>query len=152
MNKENPYNLDRFLDAQSGIYDRVAKELRAGQKTSHWMWFIFPQVRGLGHRETSIFFAISSLDEAVAYLQHPVLGSRLRECCHLLLQVEGKSANQIFGFPDDLKLKSSMTLFAQADTHSTLFQSVLGRYFEGNPDPRTLDLLGIELRTDFGHP
>jgi uncharacterized protein (DUF1810 family) len=143
MNREDPYNLDRFLDAQSGIYELVANELRAGQKTSHWMWFIFPQVRGLGHTETSIFFAISSLDEASAYLAHPVLGPRLIECCELLLQVEGRSANQIFGFPDDLKLKSSMTLFAQAAGQDTLFQSVLNRYFEGNPDPRTLELLKL---------
>jgi len=144
MKMRDPYNLDRFLEAQSGVYDRVLEELRRGQKSSHWMWFIFPQIRGLGHTETSIFFAISSLPEAKAYLEHPVLGPRLRECCELLLQLEGKSASQIFGSPDDLKLRSSMTLFAQADAQSALFQSVLTRYFEGVADPRTLELLKVE--------
>ena len=143
LNNSDPYHLERFLDAQKGIYERVLEELRRGQKSSHWMWFIFPQVRGLGHTETSIFFAISGLPEAKAYLAHPVLGARLIECCELLLKVESKSASQIFGFPDDLKLKSSMTLFAQADNQGTLFKDVLAQYFEGKPDRRTLELLGI---------
>jgi uncharacterized protein (DUF1810 family) len=140
----DPYNLDRFLEAQSGIYERVLDELRRGQKSSHWMWFIFPQMRGLGRTETSVFFSISSLAEAKAYLEHPVLGPRLRECCELLLQLEGKSASQIFGSPDDLKLRSSMTLFAAIDFESAVFQSVLNQYFEGKPDPRALELLRSE--------
>jgi uncharacterized protein (DUF1810 family) len=139
----DPYNLDRFLEAQSGIYERVLDELRRGQKSSHWMWFIFPQIRGLGRTETSVFFAISSLAEARAYLEHPVLGPRLRECCELLLQLEGKSASEMFGFPDDLKLRSSMTLFAQVEFESDVFQSVLNQCFEGEPDPRTLELLKL---------
>ena len=120
----------------------MTNELRAGQKSSHWMWFIFPQIRGLGHTETSIFFAISSLQEAEAYFKHPVLGPRLRECCDLVLQIDGKSAGQIFGSPDDLKLRSSMTLFAHATEQNAPFKDVLQRYFEGNFDPRTLELLG----------
>jgi uncharacterized protein (DUF1810 family) len=143
MNISDPFNLKRFLDAQKGIYERVANELRAGQKSSHWMWFIFPQIRGLGHAETSIFFAISSLPEAEAYLEHPVLGPRLRECCELLMQIEGRSASQIFGSPDDLKLRSSMTLFANATEQNASFKDVLQRCFEGQFDQRTLELLGI---------
>jgi uncharacterized protein (DUF1810 family) len=140
----DPYNLDRFLEAQSGIYERVLDELRRGQKSSHWMWFIFPQIRGLGHTETSIFFAISSLPEAKAYLEHPVLGPRLRECCDLVMRIEGRSASQIFGSPDDLKLRASMTLFAQAFEENTMFKKVLQHYFDGRFDPRTLELLGIK--------
>ncbi|WP_263376167.1 DUF1810 domain-containing protein [Granulicella aggregans] len=141
MADDDPYKLKRFLDAQKGIYERVTSELRAGRKASHWMWFIFPQIRGLGHTETSILFAIASLPEAEAYLSHPVLGPRLHQCCELLMQIDGRSASQIFGSPDDLKLRSSMTLFAQADSKSALFQSVLNRYFQGTPDQRTLELL-----------
>jgi uncharacterized protein (DUF1810 family) len=141
MNSTDPYDLNRFIDAQNGIYERAINELGAGQKSSHWMWFIFPQVRGLGHTETSIFFAISSLQEAKAYLEHPVLGPRLRECCELLMQIDGRSISQIFGSPDDLKLRSSMTLFAQASEQNPLFKDVLQRYFDGRVDPRTLGLL-----------
>lgn len=144
MNSSDPYNLNRFLDAQNGIYERVTSELRAGQKSSHWMWFIFPQIRGLGHTETSIFFAISSFQEAEAYLEHPMLGPRLRECCELLMQIEGRSISQIFGSPDDLKLRSSMTLFAQTSGQNALFKDVLQRYFDGRVDPRTLELLGAK--------
>jgi len=144
MNNNDPHNLKRFLDAQNGIYDRARDELRSGRKSSHWMWFIFPQFRGLGHTETSIFFAISSLAEANAHVEHPVLGPRLNECSSLLLQVEGKSASQILGSPDDLKLRSSMTLFAQASPQVAVFKNVLDRYFEGKPDPRTLELLGVK--------
>jgi uncharacterized protein (DUF1810 family) len=139
--KDDDFDLNRFLEAQSGIYERVLEELRRGQKVGHWMWFIFPQVRGLGRTETSIFFSISSLDEARAYLQHAVLGTRLLECCDLLMQIEGKSASQIFGVPDDLKLKSSMTLYALAEARNIQFQSVLDHYFQGEPDSRTLELL-----------
>jgi uncharacterized protein (DUF1810 family) len=140
----DPFNLERFLEAQKTIYERVTTELRAGQKSSHWMWFIFPQIRGLGHTETSIFFSISSVPEAKAYLNHPVLGPRLRECCELLMQIEGRSASQIFGSPDDLKLRSSMTLFAQVTDRDSIFKRVVKRYFEGQLDQRTLDLLGIQ--------
>lgn len=144
MNTNNPYNLERFLEAQGDIYERVLDELRRGQKSSHWMWFIFPQIRGLGHTETSIFFSISSLQEARAYLEHPVLGPRLFHCCELLLQVEGKFASQIFSSPDDLKLRSSMTLFGQASEENALFKEVLRRYFDGSSDPRTLEMLRMK--------
>lgn len=152
MNNSDPFHLERFLEAQNETYERVLEELRHGRKTSHWMWFIFPQIRGLGHTETSIFFAISSLGEARAYLEHPTLGPRLKECSGLLLQTDGKSASQIMGSPDDLKLMSSMTLFAEADTQDAPFQSVLDKYFEGKFDSRTLELLGIKRRTDFRLP
>jgi uncharacterized protein (DUF1810 family) len=140
----DPFNLERFLEAQKTVYERVTTELRAGRKSSHWMWFIFPQIRGLGHTETSIFFSISSVPEAKAYLNHPVLGPRLHECCELLMQIEGRSASQIFGSPDDLKLRSSMTLFAHVTDCDSIFKRVVKRYFEGQLDQRTLDLLGIQ--------
>ena len=135
------YNLHRFLDAQERVYDIVVDELRAGRKSSHWIWFIFPQVAGLGRSGTAQQFAIGSLDEAKAYLQHPVLGSRLRECTQLVLNVEGRSAEEIFGYPDYLKFRSCMTLFLTAAHDNTLFKSALLKYFDGKPDQLTLDLL-----------
>jgi uncharacterized protein (DUF1810 family) len=135
------YNLQRFLDAQERIYDTVLDELRTGRKSSHWMWFIFPQIKGLGHSGTAQTFAITSLDEAKAYLQHPVLGLRLRECTQHVLNMEGRSAEQIFGYPDHLKFRSCLTLFMTATTENKIFKDALLKYFDGKPDALTLDLL-----------
>ena len=133
-------DLDRFLAAQAGVYDRALAELTAGRKRTHWMWFVFPQIAGLGSSPTAQRYAITSLDEARAYLAHPVLGPRLRECAGALLGVDGRSARDILGHPDDLKLRSSMTLFARAADDPEVFQAVLDRYYDG-PDPLTLKLL-----------
>src|ERR1700722_4588505 len=131
----DPYNLKRFEEAQAAVYARVCEELRSGAKTSHWMWFIFPQVRGLGRSPMAERFAIGSLEEARAYLGHAVLGGRLRECTELVKGVEGKTAGEIFGFPDDLKFCSSMTLFAKAgDEKGSPFEEALGKYFGGEMD------------------
>ena len=127
--------------AQESIFKRVQSELRAGAKMGQWMWFIFPQIRGLGRSPTSIEYAISSLDEAQAYLQHPVLGPRLKECTQLVLDVDGRSATDIFGSPDDVKFRSSMTLFAQACRDDNIFHRALQKYFEGVSDQLTLDRL-----------
>src|SRR5580658_5317882 len=132
------YNLQRFVDAQNSVYDKVCPELREGDKRGHWMWFIFPQIKGLGNSATAILFAISSREEAVAYLEHPVLGSRLRECTRLVNQVEGRSINQIFGYPDDLKFRSSMTLFAHVTSDNQVFLDALQKYFAGEFDRLTL--------------
>ncbi len=135
------FRLQRFVDAQALVYDTVRTELEAGCKRSHWMWFVFPQVQGLGSSATSRRFAIASLDEARAYLAHPVLGPRLTECTRLVNAIEGKSASQIFGTPDDIKFRSSMTLFAQASAHPEAFDAALRKYYGGEPDERTLELL-----------
>jgi len=135
------HNLHRFLDAQEGVYDTVLQELRAGRKSSHWIWFIFPQVAGLGHSGMAQQFAIASLDEAKAYLQHPVLGPRLRACTQLVLDVNGRSAEEIFGYPDHLKFRSCMTLFLTAATDNSIFNDALLKYCDGKPDQLTLDLL-----------
>jgi uncharacterized protein (DUF1810 family) len=132
------FNLERFIDAQAPLYDEVRRELKVGRKQSHWMWFIFPQIAGLGQSPTSIRFAIASLDEAKAYLAHPVLGERLRECARLALDVEGKSARQIFGSIDEMKFRSSMSLFARAAPDESLFQRCIDKYFGGGSDPATL--------------
>jgi uncharacterized protein (DUF1810 family) len=137
----DPYRLERFLSAQDPMYPQVVSELRARYKTSHWMWFIFPQIRGLGRSPVSIEYAISSRAEALAYLQHPVLGPRLKECTQLVLNVEGRSAEQIFGSPDDMKFRSSMTLFAQVSADDDIFSRALQQYFGGAPDQLTLDRL-----------
>ena len=134
----DPHKLERFVDAQSTVYEQVLGELRAGRKHSHWIWFIFPQIAGLGYSSTARFYAIQSLDEAQAFLQHPVLGQRLRECTAIVNAIEGRSINAIFGSPDDLKFGSSMTLFAQASEDNELFISALEKYFDGKPDPLTL--------------
>ena len=136
----DPYNLDRFVHAQDGIYERVREELRAGRKTSHWMWFIFPQLRGLGQSQMAHTYGIASRAEAEAYLNHPVLGQRLRECTRLVNAVQGSSVEEIFGYPDDLKFRSSMTLFA-AGPNGQVFETALEKYFAGQPDRRTLELL-----------
>jgi uncharacterized protein (DUF1810 family) len=132
-------SLQRFIDAQKrdDIYERALAELREGRKTSHWMWFVFPQIAGLGHSEMSQRYAISSLDEARAYLGHPVLGPRLVECCEVLLSHQGSSAEQILGGIDAIKLRSSMTLFARADPEAEAFQQVLDRYFDAEADAAT---------------
>lgn len=135
------YNLQRFLTAQASTYNTVLAELRAGRKSSHWVWFIFPQIAGLGHSDMAQQFAIASLDEAKAYLEHPVLGQRLRECTQLVLNVEGRSAEEIFGYPDYLKFRSCMTLFLTAAPDSTIFNDTLLKYFDGKPDQMTLDIL-----------
>jgi uncharacterized protein (DUF1810 family) len=135
-------DLERFVRAQDGVYDQARAELAAGSKRSHWMWFIFPQIAGLGSSPTARAFAIRDLAEARAYLAHPVLGPRLIECAATLLTVEGRTAAQIFGYPDDLKLRSSMTLFAAAAADPAPFQQVLDRFYDG-PDPRTRELLGL---------
>ncbi len=137
----DPFDLGRFTSAQAGVYDRALAELTAGEKRSHWMWFIFPQLDGLGRSPTARQYAIKSMDEAREYLMHEVLGSRLLECAEAVCAVEGRSASQIFGYPDDLKLKSSMTLFASAADAESVFNSVLDKYFDGERDDRTLELL-----------
>lgn len=137
----DPYNLQRFVDAQDTIYDSVLAELRAGRKTSHWMWFVFPQIQGLGHSSIAREFAISSLAEAEAYLKHPILGPRLRECTRLVNLVEDQSAEEIFGAVDNLKFRSSMTLFAQAASDNQLFLEALQKYYGGKLDPLTLQQL-----------
>ena len=133
-------SLERFVKAQEGIYPRALAELKAGRKQSHWMWFIFPQIAGLGHSAMAQMYAIASLEEARAYLAHPLLGPRLRECCEAVLAVEGKSAHTIFGSPDDLKFRSSMTLFDLASPND-IFRAALDKYFDGEADPLTLQTL-----------
>jgi len=131
-------HLQRFVDAQQPVYETVLSELRDGRKRSHWMWFIFPQISGLGHSVTSQTFALSSLAEATAYLAHPKLGPRLRECAALVAGIEGRSVDEIFDYPDDLKFHSSMTLFAHAAPREPVFTACLEKYFGGQRDPRTL--------------
>jgi uncharacterized protein (DUF1810 family) len=137
----DPYNLQRFVLAQAPVFDRVLHELKAGTKMGHWMWFIFPQIRGLGRSPVSMEFAISGRAEAHAYLQHPLLGPRLKNCTRLVLQTKGSSASDIFGSPDDVKFRSSMTLFAQVSPDDDIFQKALQQYFDGVPDQLTLDRL-----------
>ena len=139
MKAEDPYNLERFVAAQDagGTYDRATAELRAGRKATHWMWFVFPQIAGLGYSPTSRTYAISSLDEARAYLAHAVLGPRLIECAAILTRVPGRTAEQIFGEVDAMKLCSSVTLFMHAAPGEAVFRQVLDRYFGGIPDPAT---------------
>jgi uncharacterized protein (DUF1810 family) len=135
---DDPYDLQRFVDAQEHIYGAVTAELAAGRKRSHWMWFVFPQLRGLGSSPTAVRFGISSADEARAYLAHELLGSRLRECARLVARIDGRSARDVFGSPDDMKLRSSMTLFARASDDNADFVTVLEKFYEGEEDPATL--------------
>ncbi len=139
---DDPYHLQRFVEAQDPIYEAVLDELRSGLKTGHWMWFVFPQIKGLGFSSMARRFDIASLEEAGAYLEHPILGSRLRECTHVLNELEGRTIRQIFGQPDDLKFRSSMTLFAKVAQADQIFQTALGKYCEGKQDPFTLGILG----------
>ncbi len=133
--------LERFLEAQAPIYDQALAELRAGRKQSHWMWFIFPQIAGLGQSPTSRAYAIQTLDEARAYLAHPVLGARLRECCQAVMNLRSKTAHDIFGSVDEMKFRSCLTLFTEADHGEVLFYNLLEKYFEGEPDEATLEIL-----------
>jgi uncharacterized protein (DUF1810 family) len=138
----DPFDLQRFVDAQARVYPSVLDELRAGRKRSHWIWFIFPQVAGLGSSPTAARYAISSLDEARSYLRHDVLGPRLHECTRLVNAVQGRSIGQIFGSPDDLKVRSSMTLFVRATQNNSEFVELLARYYDGEEDQLTLAQLG----------
>ena len=137
----DPFDLQRFVDAQDRIYDTVVDELTAARKRSHWMWFIFPQLRGLGSSPTAVRFAISSADEARAYLAHDLLGPRLRECARMVARIDGRSAQDIFGWPDDMKLRSSMTVFARTADDNADFVAVLDKFYGGQQDPATLALL-----------
>jgi uncharacterized protein (DUF1810 family) len=137
----DPYHLQRFLDAQRGIYDRVERELLAGRKESHWMWFIFPQIKGLGQSATAQKYAIRALDEAAAYLDHPVLGLRLRACTELVTSLNDTTIEAIFGYPDHRKFHSSMTLFAHAADENRVFMDALRKYFRSEFDSQTIDRL-----------
>jgi uncharacterized protein (DUF1810 family) len=136
----DPFDLQRFVSAQDPVYDGVCEELRRGRKQGHWMWFIFPQLRGLGSSPMAAKFGISSRLEAEAYLRHPVLGPRLEECTRLVNLIEGRSIEQIFGYPDNLKFRSSMTLFRLTAGDNRIFSYALEKYFEGEADPRTADM------------
>jgi len=142
------FNLDRFLRAQDArdgagrVYDQALAELRAGRKRSHWMWFVFPQLAGLGHSETARRYGLASAGEAAAYLAHPVLGPRLRTCVAAALAIEGRSAREVFGTPDDLKFRSCLTLFARVANDPADFQAALDQYYGGAPDPASLRILG----------
>jgi uncharacterized protein (DUF1810 family) len=138
---DDPYYLQRFVDAQQPVYERACRELRQGRKQSHWMWFVFPQVKGLGRSETAQKYAISSREEAAAYLAHPILGPRLRECSRIVADLEGVSREDIFGYPDEMKFRSSMTLFAQITIDNQIFKRCLEKYFDGEADPETLAAL-----------
>ncbi|MBU0664448.1 MAG: DUF1810 domain-containing protein [Proteobacteria bacterium] len=143
-NTNDPFDLNRFSRAQEKIYPKVLEELRKGRKESHWMWFIFPQIEGLGRSATAKFYAIKSLEEAAAYLNHPVLGQRLLQCSESLLNIHQKSASAIFGFPDEWKLRSCMTLFATIAEEDSVFARVLANYFNGQTDQRTMEILNRE--------
>ena len=135
------YDLNRFINAQENIYNQVISELKNGHKQSHWMWFIFPQIDGLGHSEIAKKYAIKSKEEAIAYLNHPILGTRLIECSEMLLTIKSLSVSDIFGYPDDLKFKSSMTLFASVENSSPVFSQALDQYFFDEKDSKTLSIL-----------
>lgn len=144
QNAEGQYDLSRFVQAQEGSYARALTEVKGGRKRSHWMWFIFPQLAGLGFSSTAQFYAIQGLEEAKAYLAHPVLGPRLLACAEAALGVEGRTAHEIFGSPDDLKLRSCATLFACVTPPDSVFARLLGKYYDGVRDPKTLQLLGMD--------
>jgi uncharacterized protein (DUF1810 family) len=137
----DPHDLERFVRAQEPIYDQALLEIQRGRKQSHWMWYLFPQIHGLGMSATSRRYAIKSREEAAAYLVHPLLGPRLLTCTKALLELQGMTATAIFGSPDDLKLRSSATLFAAVSAPGSVFHELLDRYYGGEPDPRTLTLL-----------
>jgi uncharacterized protein (DUF1810 family) len=140
--RSDQFNLARFVSAQEGSYDVALAEVTRGRKYSHWMWFIFPQLRGLGRSSTAQFYGIGGTEEARAYLDHPLLGPRLIAVCQAALAVEGRSALEIFGSPDDMKLRSCATLFAQISSPDSVFHKLLDKYYGGQPDARTLELLG----------
>jgi uncharacterized protein (DUF1810 family) len=136
------FDLQRFVEAQAGVYEQACAELRAGRKRSHWMWFVFPQIRGLGSSEMAVRYGISGREEARAYLDHPVLGSRLRDGAGIVVELEGRTIEEIFGYPDDLKFHSSMTLFAEVEGPSErVFHEALKKYFGGEADKATLERL-----------
>jgi uncharacterized protein (DUF1810 family) len=136
------FDLDRFVEAQAGVYEQACAELRAGRKRSHWMWFVFPQIRGLGSSEMAVRYGISGQEEARAYLDHPVLGPRLLECAGIVVGLEGKTVGEIFGYPDDLKFHSSMTLFGEVEGPAErVFHQALKKYFGGKTDQATLERL-----------
>jgi uncharacterized protein (DUF1810 family) len=137
----DPFQLARFVEAQGPVYEQAIRELRAGRKVSHWMWYVFPQLRGLGWSRTAHHYGISSIAEAQAYLAHPVLGPRLEECVRLVLACKGRTAEQIFGFPDVLKFRSCLTVFASAAADPQVFADAMARYFGGEGDPLTLERL-----------
>jgi uncharacterized protein (DUF1810 family) len=139
--RNDPFHLSRFVAAQERDYSRALAEIRSGRKRTHWIWYIFPQIEGLGYSSTSQQFAIRSAAEAAAYLAHPVLGSRLEECCEAALAVEGRSARELFGPPDDLKVRSCATLFAAVSPPGSVFERLLDRYYDGMRDERTLEIL-----------
>ena len=134
-------DLDRFVEAQAGIYDQALAEIRAGLKRSHWMWYVFPQLAGLGNSPTSVRYAIANRDEAAAFLAHPILGPRLLQWAEAVLQIDGRSAFEIFGSPDDLKLRSCATLFAVVSNDGSVFHRIIDKYCDGQRDPRTIELL-----------
>ena len=137
------YDLSRFIAAQETSYETALAEIRNGRKESHWMWFIFPQIDGLGASPTAKYYALKDLDEAKAYMTHPVLGARLREICRVLLGLPDRDAEAIFGWPDVLKLRSCLTLFAAACPQEPLFSQLLAKFYGGESDPRTLEILGL---------
>jgi len=138
---QTKYNLNRFLEAQETTYNEALTEIKKGKKQGHWMWFIFPQIAGLGFSDFNVFYAIKNIDEATQYLQHPVLGQRLVQITKAVLEINGKTANEIFGKPDDRKLQSCMTLFTQVKNTAPIFQRLLDQYYQGNKDEKTMELL-----------
>jgi len=144
MAAHDPYNLERFISAQTPVYKQVLAELRASKKHSHWLWFIFSQIDGLGSSATARFYSIKSAAEAREYLAHPILGERLRECARLLDAIKDKSASDIFGYPNDFKLKSSLTLFDVVSGDDPIFTKLLGKYFDGEGDPQTIGKLKLQ--------
>jgi uncharacterized protein (DUF1810 family) len=143
LTQPDPFRLERFVRAQADVYGDVIVELHNGEKQSHWMWFIFPQIRGLGSSPTAREFAISSVDEARAYLAHPLLGARLQQCTTLVNAIRGRTLEEIFHSPDSTKFRSSMTLFARATADNGMFLDALKKYCNGESDPRTLQILGV---------
>ena len=141
MNERDPHNLQRFVTAQTEDYQSALRELQRGQKESHWIWYIFPQIAGLGHSPTAQEYAIRSRDEAAAYLAHPLLGTRLQQCCEALLKHQRRRIQDIMGSPDDLKLRSSMTLFARLSSQGSIFHKVLDAFYSGHMDDRTIAFL-----------
>lgn len=143
----DPHDLNRFLLAQADDYDQVLIEIRTGRKRSHWMWYIFPQFDGLGFSPTSRLYSIKSIAESEAYLRHPILGSRLRECSEAVIGINSRTASDIFGSPDDMKLQSCATLFAQVSASGSVFERLLGKHFAALPDQRTLQLINAAAET-----
>ena len=143
MTETDPYDLKRFVAAQEPVFASALAELRAGRKRTHWMWFVFPQLRGLGHSPTATYYGIASLDEARAYLAHPLLGPRLELCTNAVCGIEGRTLHEIFGSPDDMKFHSSVTLFSLIEPRDAVFERALDKYFNGELDERTIAILGV---------